>query len=85
MMFRMSEQDFNKIVRTEIRVQMVRRDISGRKLARQLGWSTTRLHRRLSGETPISATDLQNIAVILDVPVETLGFQLVTTAGHGIR
>jgi transcriptional regulator with XRE-family HTH domain len=84
-MFRMPEQDFNKIVRTEIRVQMLRQELTQREMARRLGWPLTTLHRRLTGETAISAAELKMIAEILDVTLETLGFALTTTSGAGVR
>ena len=84
-MFRMPEQDFNKIVRTEIRVQMLRQELTQREMARRLGWPLTTLHRRLTGEKAISAAELKMIAEILDVSLETLGFALTTTSGAGVR
>jgi transcriptional regulator with XRE-family HTH domain len=84
-MFRMPEHDFNRIVRTEIRVQMLRQEITQREMARRLDWPLTTLHRRLNGETAISAADLALIAITLDVSLETLGFALTTTSGAGVR
>lgn len=37
---------------------------------RQLGWGSTATHRRLTGESPIDAEHLFEIAELLDVPVE---------------
>jgi transcriptional regulator with XRE-family HTH domain len=55
----------------EVRAEMARRRISGRRVARELGWTVNYAHRRFSGETPLDVNDLAAIAAVLDVPIST--------------
>lgn len=81
----MPEQDFNKIVRTEIKAELARQEISQRDLARRLHKSPNKIHNRLNGTTRLSAADVEEIARELAVPVSRFGFPLVTTSGRGVR
>lgn len=81
----MPEQDFNEIVRGNIKAELGRRDMSQRELARRLKTSPNKIHNRLNGTTKLSAADVDAIARELDVPVSTFGFQLVTSGGQGVR
>lgn len=84
-MYRMPEQSFNDIILAEIRAEMGRQKISQRDLARRLGWPSTTLHRRLAGHSPLSAESLHQIATVLGVRIDQLGFPLTTTSGAGVR
>lgn len=84
-MLRMPEQDFNKIVRTEIKAELARQEISQRELARRLHKPANKIHNRLRGATRLSAADVEEIAQALAVPVSRFGFPLVTTSGQGVR
>lgn len=84
-LFRMTEQTFDDLIRTEIRAEMARQRISQRQLAARLHWSPTTLHRRLSGTSPLGAEHLFQIAKALKVTVSDLGYPLVTTSGKGVR
>ena len=55
-----------------VRAELARRRITGRQLARDLGWPHTNLNRRLTGETPFRVDELHTIANHLGVPVATL-------------
>lgn len=57
----------------EIKVLLLRRGMSGRRLAQHLGESQTWLSARLAGTTPIDLNDLERIAVALGLdPVDLL-------------
>lgn len=56
----------------EIRVLLVRRRTSARKLAAQIGLSQSAMSARLTGHTPIDLNELQQIAAALDVPIVDL-------------
>jgi transcriptional regulator with XRE-family HTH domain len=57
-------------VAAEIRAELARRRMSVRQAARQLGWGSTATHRRLTGESPLDAGHLHEIARMLGVPVQ---------------
>lgn len=57
-------------VRLRLVAYLAEKHISQRKLAVRLGWTQPRVHRRLSGDTPISIDDLQSIANALDEPMD---------------
>jgi transcriptional regulator with XRE-family HTH domain len=84
-MSRMSEQSFNELILTEIRAELGRQKMSHRELGRRLHWSSTTVHRRLIGRTPLSIDQFHQITQTLKVSPESLGFPLVTTSGKGIR
>jgi transcriptional regulator with XRE-family HTH domain len=56
-------------VAEEIRVAMLRRRMTGAKLAQELGVSAAWVSYRLTGVQPIDLNDLQRIAVVLGVGV----------------
>ncbi len=58
-------------VAAEIRAELARRRLSGRKVARQLGWTEPYLSRRLTGSVPFNVSDLIALAELLEVPVNT--------------
>jgi transcriptional regulator with XRE-family HTH domain len=51
----------------EIRVLMLRRGVTGERLARELGTSAAWVSYRLSGKQPIDMSDLERIASVLGV------------------
>ncbi|HET6870897.1 MAG TPA: helix-turn-helix domain-containing protein [Solirubrobacteraceae bacterium] len=55
-----------------VRVELARRRISGRKMARALGWSYTTTARRLSGEYPFDIDELAAVAAFLGIPTAAL-------------
>jgi len=59
-------------VAEEIRVVMIRRGVTGKQLAASLGVSSAWISYRLTGTQPIDLTDLERIAVALDVSVMDL-------------
>lgn len=81
-MFRMSEHSFDETIRTEIRAEMARQKITQRQLATRLDWPHTKLHRRLTGTSPLGAEDLYRIAKALHVTVADLGFPVLNTTGR---
>ena len=56
-------------VAAEVRAALARQRISGRGAARELGWKSDYLWRRLDGRTPFDVNDLVAVAALLDVPV----------------
>lgn len=62
----------NKLVASEIRAWLGRRQLTGRQLAAKLGASQTWTATRLRGEQEITLTDLERIAAALGVEVATL-------------
>lgn len=63
---------FTRRVGLEIKVAMLRKGVSGRWLAGQLGESQTWISTRLTGTTPIDVNDLERIAAALGVDVASL-------------
>lgn len=59
----------HEVVADEVRAALARRRISGRAAARELGWTSDYIHRRLDGRTALDANDLVALARLLDVPV----------------
>lgn len=55
-----------------VRAELARRRITGRQLAKDLGWPRTNLGRRLAGETPFRVDELHAIAAHLGIPAATL-------------
>lgn len=55
-----------------VRAELARRRISGRELARGIGWSAPTTFRRLRGDTPFTIDELIAVARFLGVPVAAL-------------
>lgn len=53
----------------EVRAELARRRLTGRKIARALGMSEVYVSRRLTGQVPFNVNDLSAIAELLDVPI----------------
>lgn len=62
-------EDAGQLVVGEIRAELARQRVSQSELAARLGVSRAYVTRRLSDHTPLSITDLANIADLLGVPV----------------
>ncbi|MBO2459357.1 helix-turn-helix domain-containing protein [Actinomadura violacea] len=58
-------------VAAEVRAQLARRRISGRRAALTMGWTEHYMSRRLTGKTPLDVNDLAAIAAVLNVPIST--------------
>lgn len=56
-------------VAAEVRAEMARQRISGRRAAMQLGWTQPYLSRRLTGEIPFNVAELSELAGLLEVPI----------------
>lgn len=56
----------------EIRAELGRQDITRRDLANRLGVERMWVYNRLSGETPLRISDVEQIAAALGVPVHQL-------------
>lgn len=63
---------FTQRLATEIKVAMLRRGMTGRKLALRLGVSQTWMSTRLTGVTPIDVNDLYRIAKLIGVSATDL-------------
>ena len=55
-----------------VRAELARRRISGRQLARDLGWKHSTVSRRLNGESRWQVDELVAVASYLDIPVTDL-------------
>lgn len=55
-----------------VRAELARRRISGREMARELGWSFTTTSRRLSGSSPFDIDELAAVAAFLGMSVSQL-------------
>jgi hypothetical protein len=55
-----------------VRIELARRRISGRAMARALGWPYTSTHRRLAGEYPFDIDELAAVADFLSLPLTAL-------------
>jgi len=60
--------DHYQSVAAEVRAEMARRQLSGVRAARRLGWTQNYISRRLSGTVPFDVADLLAIAQLLEVP-----------------
>jgi len=49
---------------------MAQQGLSQREMARRLGWSQQYFWRRIAGKHEFSASDLEQVARVLDVPVD---------------
>lgn len=56
----------------EIRAEMSRQGVTQEALAARLGWTQRRISYRLTADHPVDATELEEIAAALDVPVTQL-------------
>ena len=59
-------------VATEIRVALARANITQAEFARDCGWASSSLSRRMTGEIPWSTDDLEVVAHNLRIPLEEL-------------
>ena len=59
----------NEAIITEIRVALARRDITHLDFARMCGWEPMYLSRRMTGQVPWSADDIDKVARKLDLSV----------------
>jgi transcriptional regulator with XRE-family HTH domain len=75
----------HQAVAAEVRAQLARRRMSGRRAAFALGWKQPYIARRLSGEIPFDVNDLAALAQLLELPVsEFFGVRGVPgTTGQG--
>lgn len=56
-------------IASSVRAELARKDLSGRQLAANLGWSTDAVQRRLSGTVPFTAAELATVAEHLGVSI----------------
>lgn len=55
-----------------VRAEMARARVSGRKLADTLGMTNQSLAQRISGQIPFDVDLLARVAAVLDLPIERL-------------
>ena len=55
-----------------VRAELARAGVSGRSAALALGWSPSRMARRLSGETPFTVEEVAALAQHLEIPLGVL-------------
>ncbi len=65
-----ADPEIRQYVAAEVRAQLARKRISVRKAARLLGWGQTVLYRRVTGEIAFEASELAQVARLLEVPIE---------------
>lgn len=58
-------------VAAAVRAELARAGVSGRQLARDLGWTPGKTQRRLAGTEPFRAGELGAIAEYLQIPAAT--------------
>lgn len=68
----MSESETAKHVAREVRVWMLRKDVSQQTLMAALGLSQSSVSRRLTGEIPFDLDELEKVAALFGVPTATL-------------
>lgn len=69
----MTEQrTLNDAISEEIRSELGRRNISHADFARSCGWGKQYLHRRMTGQVPWSADELELVAKVLNLPIDQL-------------
>ena len=56
-------------IAAEVRAQLARQRLSGRRAAFALGWKQPYIARRLSGDIPFDVNDLTALADLLGLPV----------------
>jgi len=61
----------NSSVAASVRAELARAGVSGRQLAKDLGWSAGKTHRRLAGSEPFRIDELVQVAEHLGIPVAT--------------
>ena len=54
-----------------VRAELARAGLSATRAARDIGWSNSRMFRRLNGGIPFDVDELQVLSDYLNVPVET--------------
>jgi transcriptional regulator with XRE-family HTH domain len=59
-------------VSAEIRAELARRSQSQERLAQSLGWTLSKLNRRLKGRVPWAVADVELVALTLGVPQSQL-------------
>lgn len=64
--------DLTERVITELRVALVRERVPQAEVARRLGRNYDWITRRMSGETPITLDDLEQIAAVAGIDVAEL-------------
>lgn len=79
------ESEITQYVAGEIRAQLARHRLSGHEAARRLGWHQTQMHRRMTGERPIQAHHVYQIARMLGVPVDTFFPPLSSSGRKGMN
>lgn len=67
----MSTTDLNRYIAGEIRAGMSRNQVTISDLAAAIGVSPATLHRRMSGATPFTVTELAAISDVLGVAYPT--------------
>jgi transcriptional regulator with XRE-family HTH domain len=65
-------ESFNERVMRTIRAEMAWKGVSQTSLANALGHTQNSVSRRLTGKTPLTLSDVEDIAHALDVPIDDL-------------
>lgn len=65
-------EPLNTRAKQAIRAEMARRGVKQAELSLALGHSQTWLSWRVTGRTPLTLSDIEEIAGYLDIPIDTL-------------
>lgn len=68
----MAQADITATTAANVRAELARGGYSAAGVANAIGWSQSRLARRLKGETPFDVNELAEIAAFLDLPLAAL-------------
>lgn len=68
----LATRSLNDQIRREIRAEMARQGMSQMKLGEALGCAQNAVSRRLTGKVNFSLSEIEQIAEVLDVPVDQL-------------
>ena len=62
-------ESLNSQVATAVRIELARRNLTQAQLAKMCGLTESTFSRRMSGEIPWSADEIDQLALALEVPV----------------
>lgn len=68
----MQESSPAQLIASNVRAEVTRRNLSGQRVAEALGLTQPATSRRMRGHVEFSATELQRLAELLEIPVASL-------------
>ena len=67
-----ADRTLNDVIITEVRGELARRDILHAEFAKTCGWTPMYFSRRMTGQVPWTADEIQILAKQLDLPLDHL-------------